>query len=152
LRLSLESEPRAIREESGDLAVPGESASVPTSSLYIYDIVERWRSFTSLPAVLAVWAGRREVVTPELATDFQQSLAFGLRHLDEISAEASRELDLPAQELRRYLTDNIDYTLDEENLRGLRRYFDLAAELGLVPAAKALEIASARAPELAARR
>ena len=43
-------------------------------------------------------------------------------------------MNLPAEELRVISRENIDYTLDEENLRGLQRYYDLAAELGLIPA------------------
>jgi chorismate dehydratase len=153
LRLSLNSEPRAMREGTGDRVIPAELAGLAASSLYVYDVVEKWRALTTLPAVLAVWAARREVVTPELTRDFQESLAFGMGRLDEISQEASRELNLPADKLRRYLSENIDYTLDEENLRGLRRYFDLVAELGLIPNAKPVKLAgSARTPELAARR
>ena len=102
------------------------------ANLFVYDIAEKWRALTSLPAVLAVWAGRPEVITKEVVLDFQNSLAFGLRHLDEISEESAVELNLPAEELKRYLTVNIDYRLDGENLQGLRRYYDLAKELGII--------------------
>ena len=90
-----------------------------TTNLFVYDMVEKWRALTSLPAVLAVWAGRPEVITQEVVRDFQESLAYGLQKLDEISAEASVEMKLPAAELRRYLAENIDYRLDAENLQGL---------------------------------
>jgi chorismate dehydratase len=110
-------------------------------NLQIYDIVQEWRLMTNLPAVLAIWAGRPEAVTKEVVEDFQASLEFGLQHLDEISAEAAVELQLPAVELRKYLSDNIDYRLDDDNLRGLRRYFELAAELGLIDEAKKLVVA-----------
>lgn len=154
LRLALTSEAEAKRGAAGELVCPGAVAGLSAaSSLYIHDMVEKWCSLTSLPAVLAVWAARREVVTPEIIRDFQQSLAFGLQQLGEISAEASRELDLPADKLRRYLSENIDYTLDEENLRGLHRYFDLAAETGLIGSARQVEIAKpVKAPELASVR
>ena len=78
---------------------------------------------TRLPAVLAVWAARRNAVTPELVQDFLASLAFGLQHLDAIAARPA-ELNLPAADFRRYLAENIDYSLDEENLQGLDSYFD----------------------------
>jgi chorismate dehydratase len=100
--------------------------------------VEEWRALTKLPAVLAVWAGRRAAVTPEVVQDFQQSLAFGLQHLDEISAEASAELKLPAAHLRLYLTENIDYTLDKENIQALGTYYRYAAEMGLIPEVKGI--------------
>jgi chorismate dehydratase len=96
---------------------------------------------TSLPAVLAVWAARRSAVTLELVQDFQNSLAFGLEHVDAIASEAAAEMRLPVGDLRRYLLENIDYHLDEENLRGLTRYFELAAELGLIPEVRKVALA-----------
>ena len=134
LSLAIASAPGAHRDASGDLVSPAAFAGFSENgSLYIYDIVEKWRAMTSLPAVLAVWAARREAVTPQLVQDFQDSLAFGLQHVDAIASEAAVEMKLPAAELRRYLLENIDYHLDEENLRGLTRYYELAAELGLIP-------------------
>ncbi len=102
------------------------------TSLAVYDVVEEWRGLTDLPAVLAVWAGRADVVTAEVVRDFQASLEYGMQHLDEISEEAAHEMKLPLAELRRYLVENIDYRLDAENTRGLRRYYELAAEIGVL--------------------
>jgi chorismate dehydratase len=152
LRLALDSEAGGKCDSAGNLSCPPEIAGLPRhTSLFLYDVVEKWRSITSLPAVLAVWAARPAAVTPEVIRDFQQSLAFGMQHIPEICAEASHELNLPAEKLRRYLAENIDYTLDEENLRGLQRYYDLAAELGLIPEAKPVQMAAIEpSPELAA--
>jgi chorismate dehydratase len=142
LRLAIASAPGAHRDAEGDFvstaSLAGLSAKGP---VYIYDIVEKWRAMTSLPAVLAVWAARREAITPQLVQDFQDSLAFGLQHVDAIASEAAAEMKLPASDLRRYLLENIDYHLDEENLRGLTRYYEFAAELGLIPRANAIEMA-----------
>jgi chorismate dehydratase len=144
LRIAFAIEHQARRDASGALASPGASAGVSEyPTLYVHDIVEEWRGLTNLPAVLAVWAGRGAAVTPEVVQDFQQSLAFGLQQLDEISVEASLELQLPSAQLRHYLTENIDYTLDEENLRGLGTYYLYASEMGLIGAVKGIE----RAPE-----
>jgi chorismate dehydratase len=144
LRLALRIEQRAQRDSSGILQCTGQAAGFPEiPALYLYDIVEEWRALTQLPAVLAVWAVRPQVATPEVTRDFQESLAFGLRQLNEIAAEASQEMKLPAADLRRYLAENIDYGLDEENLQGLQLYFKLAAELGLI--ANAPEIMTAPA-------
>jgi chorismate dehydratase len=116
----------------------------PDTTLHIYDVVEQWRRLTTLPAVLAVWAARRKVATPEVIDDFQSSRAYGLRRLTEISTQAASDLNLPANKLQRYLTENINYSLDEENLRGLTAFFAAAAEQALIPQAKPIEIAGAR--------
>jgi chorismate dehydratase len=147
LRFSLELETTARQIASGDLACSGASVGLDeTPNLFVYDIVEKWRAMTSLPAVLAFWASRLGVVTPEIARDFQESLAFGMHHLDEICGEASKEMGLSATKLRRYLVENIDYRLDAENLEGLRRYYDLSAELGLIAKSKEIAFAEARVP------
>src|SRR5207245_623301 len=93
------------------------------SAWFKYDIVEEWRTLTGLPAVLAVWAARAEVVTPELIDDFQKSRDLGMEKIAEISRESFLEMRMPAEKLERYLKENIDFTLDAENLAGLRRYF-----------------------------
>jgi chorismate dehydratase len=154
LRLALDSEAAAKSDGSGESIFPAELAGLPVSSpLFLYDMVEKWRALTGFPAVLALWAARPAAVTAAVIRDFQDSLAFGMQHLADISAEASRELNLPADKIARYLGENIDYTLDGENLRGLQRYYDLAAELGLIPQARPLQIATFQAPvELAAAR
>jgi chorismate dehydratase len=140
LRVSSAMEQQARRDPSGALTCSGASAGVENCpTLYVYDIVEEWRALTKLPAVLAVWAGRRAAVTPEVVQDFQRSLSFGLRSIDEISAQASAELKLPAAHLRRYLMENIDYTLDEENMQGLSVYYRYAAEMGLIPGVQPIE-------------
>jgi chorismate dehydratase len=114
---------------------------VEGGKLYVYDVVERWRAMTGLSAVLAVWAARPVVATPEVVADFHASRAFGLLNLPELCDEAAAELQLPASELQSYLTDNIDFTLDEENVAGLTKYFEEAAALNLIPEAKPVLLA-----------
>jgi chorismate dehydratase len=116
-----------------------------TEMLYVYDVVGEWRSLTDLPAVLAVWAARRGVATSEVAADFLASRDFGLSRIPEICFGATRELELPQRTLESYLRHNIDFSLDEENRRGLELYFTSAAKLGLIPQAKPLEYAVAKA-------
>jgi chorismate dehydratase len=142
LRLAIACAPGSHRDAAGEIVSPATLAGLAGSgSLFIYDIVEKWRAMTSLPAVLAVWAARKEAVTPELVQDFQDSLAFGLEHVDAIASEAAAAMRLPVGDLRRYLLENIDYHLDEENLRGLTRYYELAAELGLIPEVRKVALA-----------
>ena len=149
LRLSLATEACARRGEAGEqVCAPGRMGLAGAgisddTTLHVYDVVEQWRKLSNLPAVLAVWAARRSVATPEVIDDFQSSLKFGRKHLPEIGKHAAAELRLPANKLQRYLTENIDFALDEENLRGLTHYFDLSAELGLIPQAKPIDLASA---------
>ena len=113
--------------------------------LNVFDMVAEWRAMTNLPAVLAVWAGRVEAVTAEVVEDFQASLAYGMTHLDEICEEAAEEMKLQAEELHSYLVENIDYGLDAESRRGLQKYYELAAELGILNAVREVRMAGVTA-------
>lgn len=106
---------------------------------HVYDVVGEWHRFTSLPAVMAVWAGRPAVITSEVVADFLTSRDYGLLSIGDISLDAAREMGLRAKELESYLRHNIDFRLGEDNRRGLQRYFDEAAELGLIPKARPIE-------------
>ena len=152
LRLAISIAGNATLGAAGELMCSPDKAGVnATETLHVYDVVQEWRCLTGLPAVLAVWAGRRESITPEVITDFTASKKYGVAHLAEISATASVEQDLPAADLLNYLRENIDFTLDSENLAGLELYYCLAAKLGLIPRAKAIEWASIHAPRYASR-
>ena len=92
---------------------------------------------------MAVWAARAEVVTKELLADFAASSNFGLTQIPAICQEAARELELPQSELESYLRRSIDFSLGEENRRGLERYFHEAEKLGLIDREKKIEWATA---------
>ena len=123
-----------------------------TEGYYVYDLAEQWRHWTGRPFVFAFWAVRKASLSglaPEvnLAQTFQRSRDHGLEHIPEIAAEWAPRLGLGEQLTRDYLTENIDYSLDSENLEGLRLFFRYAAELKVLPAAPDIEFLGA--PSLA---
>jgi chorismate dehydratase len=143
LRLAIAAETHAAPAPDGAWVCDGKTVGLPSvEKLYIYDVVREWWQMTERPAVLAVWAARPEVATPELAAEFASSLQFGLAHLEEICSEAARQLQLPARELLLYLRTNIDFSLDEDNLKGLLTYFGHCSRLGLIELMNPISIAS----------
>ena len=145
LRLATGIENVAKRQTDGHLAFPPKVAGVSLmgcEQLHAYDVVEQWRQMTGLPAVLAFWAARPDSATPEVIADFLASREYGLERIAEISATAARELQLPAAALESYLSRNVDYSLDENNRRGLDLFYRLSAKLGLIPQTKPLEWAA----------
>jgi chorismate dehydratase len=144
LRLAISIANYATLGPDGELMCNADKAGInATGTLHIYDVVQEWRRLSGLPAVLAVWAARPDAITAEVAADFVASQAYGVAHLEEIAEGAADDLSLPADELLTYLRENIDYTLSSENLAGLELYHCLAAKLGLIPKANAIEWASA---------
>jgi chorismate dehydratase len=103
--------------------------------LVYHDLAWEWRTLTGLPFVSAVWAGtaRGNALDERVAEDFIQSRDHGLGNIDALVAEWARQLPLSAQTIRSYFTTNIHYILDEECQEGMRGFFRMAAEAGVLP-------------------
>lgn len=147
LRLKVDALQAKVPGTDGCCCCGGEDDEQPikgVETLFMYDIAQQWREMTGLPSVLAIWVARRGVLTPEIAADFQASREYGLSRIGEIAEGAALKLELPPHELERYLTENIDFSLDEENLAGLRRYYEECAHAGLIPRAREVEFLGAQ--------
>ncbi len=108
-------------------------------SQHVYDLAVEWNRFTGLPFVFAVWAVRSAANLGEQVQIFYQSREQGLKEIDSIASVYSKKLGIEAGEIRRYILENLDYSLDQENLRGLQTFFDTAAELGLTASSRSLQ-------------
>jgi chorismate dehydratase len=107
-----------------------------TDGYYVYDLAEEWQRWTGRPFVFAFWAVRKGALPgraqeSNIAQVFQQSRDNGLKHIPEIAAAWAPKLELSDKLIKEYLTENVDYSLDQENLEGLRLFFRYGAELGL---------------------
>jgi chorismate dehydratase len=124
----------------------GDSSESPiiegVDTLYIYDVAEQWQQMTGKPCVLATWVGREDIISPQVVSDFLESKEYGCAHIGEIAEAATLELDLPPSYLESYLRDHINFSLDEDNLEGLRHYFSLCAEAKLIPANRPIKFAA----------
>jgi chorismate dehydratase len=147
LRVKLDVETSAARQPGSNSCGAdageqlGEQPVRGVDRLYVYDVARQWQQMTGKPCVLATWVGRREVITPEIVADFLASKEYGLSRIGEIAETAALALDMPARYLEAYLRDNIDFSLDADNLDGLRCYFDMCAEAQLTPPARPIEFA-----------
>lgn len=104
-------------------------SALPTGSVYrTFDLAELWRQHTGLGFVFAMWMTRRDTVT----IDFASARDEGLEHIDEIIANYETDIRLGPDEMRKYLSQNISYSIDESMRRGMELYFELAAKNGLI--------------------
>ena len=107
--------------------------------LVYHDLAEEWRAVTGLPFVSAVWAAapkneaQPSFFDESVAQDFIQSRDHGLQNMDALVTEWSTRVPIPEETIRSYLTANIHYVLDEECIEGMRGFFRMAAELGVLP-------------------
>jgi chorismate dehydratase len=98
------------------------------------DLAAEWNQLTGLPFVSAVWSTSCGGPLDErVADDFIQSRDHGLANIDALVAEWARRLPISESTIRSYLTGNIHYVLDEECVEGMRGFFRMAAECGVLP-------------------
>lgn len=116
---------------------PAERESV-TNTLgyrYAYDLGAEWKRWTDLPFVFAVWVAQRTTDTHQ-ALDAHASLIdsrnWGLKHLDQLAAQASLATGVPRAACQTYLSD-LDYGLSYGHLAGLTEFFRRLVATGRVP-------------------
>ncbi|HEY7183736.1 MAG TPA: menaquinone biosynthesis protein [Blastocatellia bacterium] len=116
------------------------AAAAASLGLKIYDLAEEWRAMTGLPFVFAVWAAREDFRAggsglpgmSGIVDDFIAAKREGVDQIERIATQYMAELELPRSELLDYLSLNVNYDLDDENLLGMATYFELAHECGLI--------------------
>ena len=110
----------------GDAALLLNPSEIP---FQVLDLGEEWTSMTGLPMVFAVWAARAGF-TPPSTRNFQESLRFGLDHIEDIVRQEQPKLGISESLMRDYLTHNIVYELGEREYAGLAAFLQYASELG----------------------
>jgi chorismate dehydratase len=102
------------------------------------DLGSEWHALTGLPFVYAMWCGRPGILAQDHVDELNAARENGAAHLPEIAREYAH--GDPAAETRAlaYLRDNLRYALGEREIAGLRRFHELAADTGVVPATRPL--------------
>jgi chorismate dehydratase len=130
-----------LETDDAALIIGDPAMLIDRSALHVYDLAEEWRKHTARPFVFAFWAVRKDSKNWPGEVDFLAAKREGLAHASDLANRYGESLGLPRRELITYLTQNINYDLDEESLRGLQLYYRLAAECGLIEQAKELVFA-----------
>lgn len=109
-------------------AAASDAADTAHPPLKAFDLAELWHRQTGLGFVFAMWMTRHGVAP----VDFAAVRDEGLEHIDEIAANYVSDINLSHDELKKYLTRNISYKIEEPMQAGLELYFELAFGQGLI--------------------
>jgi chorismate dehydratase len=141
----VESEPKLESMLVGSdaaLLIGDPALKVDRSRYLTWDLAHEWRTFTGKPFVFAFWAVRggaaSEDELAQVAEVFRTSRDAGLAKIPKIAQEWSTKLELSPEFISSYLTGNIQYSLDAQKIAGMQLFFQLAAELKLLPPAPEL--------------
>ncbi len=113
-----------IENEDGGIIIGDRAFNYTAEYKFRYDLGEEWKKFTGLPFVFAVWASNKSIdnkFVKELNTAFK----YGYKNIDKVVLNYADKIDIPAVNLKKYLTENIDFVLDENKKRSMNLYLKL---------------------------
>ena len=111
---------------------------------YRYDLAARWRDWTGLPFVFAIWSARRSLTAAKrsaLEETIAASIDRGVGRIPEIAGEAAGPLGDGAT-IARYLKD-FTYRFEEPERRGFETFRRLATNGNLISSPPAMQENSA---------
>ena len=93
---------------------------------HVLDLGAAWTEMTALPMVFAIWAGRKQSITPAVEAAFHDSFKFGRAHLDDIVRMEASQRGIAPELAREYLTQHIVCELGPADYRGLELFLEYA--------------------------
>jgi chorismate dehydratase len=135
---------KMLGSHDAGLLIGDPALQVDRSHYHTLDLAEEWIRYTAKPFVFAFWAVRSAALNDALALDlasiFRDSRDHGLEpaNLDQIAREWAPRVGLSKDDVQSYLTENIYYRLDSGCIEGLQLFYRYAAEIGALPAVRAL--------------
>jgi len=125
--------PQLMMEGSDAALLIGDPAmKISRNDFHVFDLASLWRRFTDTGFVFAMWMARATAVEAISGLDFAGARDEGLKQIEKIISQYENDLPLPRDEIRKYLTDNITFHVDESLETGMRLYFELAQKHGLI--------------------
>ena len=132
---------QALKEAPAVLLI-GDSAlkaAQSVANLFVYDLGELWYQWTKTPFVFALWLASRSAFEEhfdaihELASHLRLCKAYASANLERIADASPDVVWMGREDLLRYWKNNISYDLSDEHRSGLKLFFQLAAEMNLIP-------------------
>jgi len=131
---------RTMLEHNDAALIIGDPAmKIPRDKFRVFDLATLWHEFTGLGFVFAMWMAGASQAGKVRSIDFKAARDEGLANLNDIAAR-NADQTLSAEEITDYLTRNIAFQMDEDMMKGLQLYFDLARKHGLIDLSKPLEL------------
>lgn len=98
----------------------------------VWDLGDRWCRWSELPFVFAMWLARPGYYDAAVAAALSSARDEGCQQLHSIARRESQAMRLPEEMVFEYLDQNLYFTLDGDQLRGLDLFYHQAAKLGLI--------------------
>ncbi len=113
----------------------GDRAMLPRDESFVetWDLGTKWREWTGLPFVFAMWVAGPGAEVAGLPAMLSAARDRGVAAIDEIAAREAPLTGIDAAAARDYLKNNLHFHLGPAELSGLRLFHRYASQLGLIP-------------------
>jgi len=92
------------------------------------DLSMEWKKFSGLPFVFACWAANK-VIDPLFIKEFNDALKMGVNNIDAVVKFIGETGTITGEVLKQYLTENIDFNLDDNKRKGIELFLSLVKKL-----------------------
>ena len=93
-----------------------------------FDLAGEWKAFSGLPFVFACWTANR-LLPADFIEDFNAALTRGVKNIDLVVERFSKTGPITGPDLKAYLTENIDFDLNDEKRNAMKYFLELLKEL-----------------------
>lgn len=93
---------------------------------YEYDLAFEWKMFSGLPFVFAAWVSNKKI-NANFIIKLESAMEYGVEHIDAAIKEDT-SIKNPTM-IKQYLTERINYDLDESKIKSLHLFLDLIKQV-----------------------
>lgn len=112
-----------IPENSGLVIIGDQCFEFEDHYTYKIDLATEWKKLESLPFVFACWVSNKDIDQKFLKL-FNDALQYGINNIDKAIEKYKEHSLMSAETLKTYLTENIDYLLNDEKRTAMKIFFD----------------------------
>jgi chorismate dehydratase len=92
------------------------------------DLAEEWYRFSGLPFAFACWTSNRKL-DEKFLTEFNDALGTGINNIDGVVGKYGKTGIIRGNELKVYLTEYMDFTLNDDKRKAIKLFLDLMSKL-----------------------
>jgi chorismate dehydratase len=119
---------KGIGKNEGAVLIGDQCFEFESSFTHAVDLSGAWKDFTGLPFVFACWTANK-ILSNKFIDEFNRALQPGLMNIDAVVEKFGKTGKIRDGELKKYLTENIDYDFNDEKKKALQMFLVLMSRL-----------------------
>jgi len=92
--------------------------------LFRTDLSAEWYKYTRLPFAFACWTSNKKI-DEDFIEDFNLALSTGVNNINGVIEKFGKTGAIQGEELRKYLTENIDFIFNDDKRRAIKLFLEL---------------------------